>query len=574
MAYLSSLSVAEIFNEYYASIANYKSEYDGLDSLDVYGAVEKHSNHPSIILINENAMNTVTFDFEPITEDTLWKYINKIKSNKATGPDGMNAKFIKMTGPYLAQHVCGIFNECVSKSHFPTDMKLADITPVFKKRDFLSKENYRSVNVLSVMSKVFERIIADQLMYFFTNILNSSISAYRKGYSSQHVILNLTEYWRKALDAGEYVGTIAMDLSKAFDCMPHALLVAKLYSYGLSISACNFIISYLRDRKQRVKIRESKSSWSIINRGVPQGSVLGPLLFNIFLNDLFFVKVDSTYINYADDNHVCNRNKSLSSLVKNLENDSNEAVEWFTSNYMESNSEKFQGIVLNKSGHVPVTFSIQNHPIESLNTIKVLGVTIDDKLKFDQHISILCRRASSQINALKRISKHLNKHSRMLIYKSFIYSNFNYCPLTWLFCGKKNTVKLEKLQERALRFVFNDHQSSYEALLSRGNFLSLAMHRLKLLAIEVYKCVHKLNPEYMNNLFQLRNIEYKLRDPSRLEQPTFQSIKYGYKSFSYYGSKLWNKLPVEIKNVDSLGEFKCKVILWCHTSQARTLEIF
>ena len=140
--------------------------------------------------------------------------------------------------------------------------------------------------------------------------------AYHKVYSSQHVLLQLTEYWRGALDDGSFVGTIAMDLSKAFDSMPHALLISKLYSYGLSLSACKLIISYLMNRKQRVKFGDTYSKYSSVNRGVPQGSVLGPLLFNVFLNDLFFVKMDSMLVNYADDNNLCNSKFLILCFIK------------------------------------------------------------------------------------------------------------------------------------------------------------------------------------------------------------------------------------------------------------------
>ena len=149
--------------------------------------------------------------------------------------------------------MCDVFNKCVCINVFPSSMKLAEISPIYKK-DNLCKENYRSVNLLIMVSKVFERILADQLTAYFENLLSSCLSAYRKGYNCQHVILRLTEYWRQALDGGNFVGTVAMDLSKAFDRMPHGLLIAKLHAYGLSINACQLIISYLRDRRQRVKV--------------------------------------------------------------------------------------------------------------------------------------------------------------------------------------------------------------------------------------------------------------------------------------------------------------------------------
>jgi hypothetical protein len=428
--------------------------------------------------------------------------------------------------------------------------------------------------VLTAVSKIFERILADQLMAYFQNILSAALSAYRAGYSCQHVILQLTEYWRQSLDMGKTVGTVAMDLSKAFDTMPHGLLIAKLHAYGLSKNACDLVISYLCDRQQRVKIQGVYSEWTIINRGVPQGSVLGPLLFNIFLNDLFYTDIQSNICNYADDNHLCTDNHSVADLQKSLESDSEVALCWFDDNYMNANADKFKCIALDRNGSVDLSISVQGINISSSNNIKVLGVILDSNLKFDAHVSNICSKASQQINALKRLSKLLNAESRLLIYKSFISSHFSYCPVSWIFCGKKNSYKLEKLQERALRFVFSDLTSSYSDLLLRGNLLSLSALRIRFLAIEVFKCVNGLNPPYLNDLFEINNTGYNLRDNCLLKQPKFNTKRHGFRSFRYYGSKLWNSLPVDIKNAKTLYMFKNRITEFCRSTNCEKFIVF
>ena len=208
------------------------------------------------------------------------------------------------------------------------------------------------------------------------------------------------------------------------------------------------------------------------------------------------------------------------------------------------------------------------------SSIKVLGVTLDDKLKFDKHISEMCTKASRQINALKGVSKYLDENCRIMIYKTFISSTFNYCPVSWMFCGKTNLNKLEKLQERALRFVFRDTTSSYENLLTRGYFLPLSQYRIRCLGIEVYKCFNGLNPDYLNNLFKQPCLKYELRDSHRLEQPKFNTFTYGLRSFRYYGSKLWNVLPFSVKNTKELHVFKKNITEWCHSTQCRSLDVF
>ena len=441
------------------------------------------------------------------------------------------------------------------------------INPIHKKKNNLCKENYRSVNVLVVVSKLFERILSDQLMDYFASILSHSLSAYRAGYSCQHVILQLTEFWRQSLDKGNCVGTVAMDLSKAFDSMPHGLLIVKLSAYGVSKHACNLIINYLCNRRQRTKVMGKCSEWVTINRGVPQGSVLGPLSVNIFVNDLFYTDIDSMICNYANDNHLVNESNCIDTLKVSLEKDAHRAISWFDNNYMDANPVKFQCISLDRFGRPPISISVEGNTIPSSDSIKVLGVTLDSNLHYDTHISNLCSKASVQINAMKRIGKYLNTDCRIAMYKSFISSNFSYCPVSWIFYRKRNPDKLEKLQERALRFIFFDYASPYRELLKHGQFLSLSALRIRYLAIEMDKCVHGLNPPYLNELFKSKDTSYHFRDSNRLQQPEFQTVRYGFKSFPYYGSKLWNAPQAEVKKSENVNHFKKNATQWCASAK-------
>ena len=196
-----SYKVADIFNMYYKSIAEYKFQDDGLHNLDFDNAIAKHASHTSISLIKQSISVNYEFSFSPISVQSMSKYISLLKSNKAVGHDGLHAAFLKCSGDNMSASLCNVFNASISSCGFPSSLKWADINPKYKKKDNLCKENYRSVNVLAVVSKVFERILSDQLMAYFVSILSHSLSAYRAGYNCQHVILQLTEFCQRPLIA-------------------------------------------------------------------------------------------------------------------------------------------------------------------------------------------------------------------------------------------------------------------------------------------------------------------------------------------------------------------------------------
>ena len=219
---------------------------------------------------------------------------------------------------------------------------------------------------------------------------------------------------------------------------------------------------------------------------------------------------------------------------------------------MQANPGKFQLIISHRTDKRIVQMNVNDIIITSSNTVKLLGITFDSELTFNDHISVTCKKASRQLNVLKRFSAILSRKNKELIFQSFILSHFNYCSVVWNFCRKKKVRQLEKIQERALRFVCNDFNSTYMDLLKICSREPLYVTRTKCLAVQVYKSVNSLSPAYLNSLFVIKECEYNLRNSISLNQPVVNTVTYGLMSLRYHGPKIWNSLSNEIKSAKSL----------------------
>ena len=293
--------------------------------------------------------------------------------------------------------------------------------------------------------------------------------------------------------------------------------------------------------------------------GVPQGSILGALLFNNFLADLFFIHSDIDIANFADDNTPYLSAKNIEDVIESLERASVSLFRWFENNLLKGNDDKCHFLV---STIQEVNLNVNSFKIKSSYCEKLLGVKFDSKLRFDQHISDLCRRTSRKIHALARVTPFMNLSRRRLLMNFFFMTQFNYCPLIWMCHSRENNREINRLYEKCLRTIYNEKQSSFNEVLEKDGSISIHERNLQVLATEMYKISNGLSTPLMKDIFPVKRNPYNLRQNSQFSRPRINTLYHGTEKVSNLGPKIWDLVPSNVKEISDLDKFKKAVKEW------------
>ena len=439
-------------------------------------------NHSSVQMIRKSHVKP-NFNFRHIDKSEVQDSLEKIDARKSCGWDvGLPPKLLKEVAVGIAPSLTNLYNECVETGYWFRAWKKGELTPVPKKGDKQDIQNYRPITTLITIDKVFELLLCKQITEHYDSTLSQRLTAYRKNHSCQTTLIRLVEDWKYAIDRKELVAVLSTDMSKAFDSLCHNLVIKKLDAYGFGSGSLDLIRSFLNERYNRVNLNSVSSEWKSMPRGCPQGSSFGPLLWNLFQNDMSFLVKESNLTMYADDHQLYSTGTKCDTVMSNLSAQGKLAMTWYRDNFLLANSDKFQCLSINPRNidreNQNTTLYIGNDGITSTPFIKLLGVEIDGDLDFTSHISNICTRTSQKVGVLMRLRNLIPTKAKLIIYKTSILPHLTYCHLAWHFCRASDSRKIERIQERALRAVFKSFSEPYEELLKKAKLSSLLNRRL------------------------------------------------------------------------------------------------
>ena len=544
---------ADRFNEYFSTVGS-RIAADLSDDVTV-GVAPR----PPIVV-------SASFKLGPATLPELARAVRQMNSAGAVGPDGVPLSAVKrcfaVIGPYLLR----IVNKSLTTGVFPEAWKIAEVVPIPKSKGGSNDpSSHRPISLLSHLSKLLEKVVCNQLTQYLTDndILYQRQYAYRRGHSTEDAMLDAVEWISQNQERGEVTSIATVDLSKAFDSVDHGVLLSKLGWYGIDST---WFQSYLDGRRQLVRGGETVHP---VRFGVPQGSIAGPVLFSLFINDLHCHLPECRVISYADDTQLFNHSlpdpKNIASLNEILQKSLEAMQRWYASNSLRMNPDKTDLILVGTRQNIAKVkdfkISVAQSIIEPSSSIKLLGVTVDPHLSWDFHISSVVRKCNAILMSLYRFRDHFSNETLKLIIETHVFPHILYCISVWGGTTKKNMAKIKKLINFGARIVTGvRRRESISPTVTCLGWAQIGELVKKRDLLKVFKAIHNQStPISIRRMFVPRS-EVSSRVTRSVEAGAIENQKCRLSStrraFRYRAIALWNQLPPAVTSQPTLAAFQ------------------
>ena len=563
----SDIDMANAMNDFFATVAT---------ELDSKLPASIHNIPPIVPVNNQQVINNVnqSFFLTPVSFDECMSIIGKLKNTK-NHIDCIPITLLKKIKHLIADPLCTLINLSFQNGVFPGLLKEACITPIFKEGDTSNITNYRPISVLPYLSKILERCIATRLTSFLEqhNIISRHQYGFQRNKSTTDALSDLFEKIYDNLDNKQHTLAIYLDFRKAFDTVNHTILLKKLSSVGIRGVAHNWFSSYLKDRQHRVKINGTKSDLRTVNIGVPQGSILGPILFLIYINDLPLINNIMKTILYADDTTLLFTGNNITDLTNVANNKLEDVYNWLTRNRLSLNLDKTYACVytnlikiteINKEISYtdrtntkmkldPIILNENPIKFQCNNPVKYLGVRIDTSITFSKHIAYISTKISKTIGIFYKLRNIVPEKALIDLYHSLIYPYLIYCNILWGKASDSHLNQLFLLQKRLVRIITNSEFLAHtDPLFYHTKILKIKDVYTYLIAIDGYKKNIVNNFNYTEHL-------HNTRTRNRYAIPNYRRLQITERSLTYSIPNVWNTIPINIQNSRSLNIFKKKL---------------
>ena len=539
---------ADNLNEHFANVSDsiIKADKTDLNDLDKLRYFCEAKNIKSKASIPSLAVHEV------------YSFLMQLKQTSTRGLDELDSKILKLSAPIISETLTFLYNLCIDKNHFPNLLKQAKIIPIHKSGDKNDPSNYRPISILSVLSKPLEKHMIKHILSHVNKyeLIHPNQSGFRQNHSCHTALTNLVDQWLMNVNKDEFTGAVFIDFAKAFDVLDHKLLLRKLNLYQFSDTLLSFIKSFLTNRSHAVCLNNKNSKFQNQKFGVPQGSVLGPLLFSLYINDLP-MHITSSCELFADDTTIYSSHSDLVHLLNILQENINHLNTWSELNHMSLNEKKTKYMIITTRQkrqnltRVTPTINIGDKQLDEVQIHKVLGITLDNNLTWSSQIRNLCKTVSQKVFQLSKIKHFLDLESRKHFYYAHIQSCMDYASTLFDTCSASTLKPLTRLHKRAIKTILLKSSSLESSDYTNLGILPMS-HQFRLnKAVFMYRIMNGLAPPTLSARFQINQSRYT--NNILIKKPRIDLVK---SSLLYSGGSLWNMISESIKNRHSINSFR------------------